>query len=189
MYLIGITGKAGSGKDTVAQYLSKTYTMHRYSMAQPLKAMLRVLGIDCDDRFTKETPHPMFGVSPRRMMQTLGTEWMRASICRDGWLKLAEQRRQEGEQEDLHGIVIPDIRFEDEAAWVRAKGGAIVHLYRPSLAPVEEHSSEHGVRYEVGQRDYGVVNGSTVEDLCRQVDVFMRSVQQRQSKAQEAGAA
>jgi hypothetical protein len=182
MKLIGVTGRAGSGKDTVADYLCKHHGFYKYSFAAPLKEMLKVIGV-FDDRATKELPHPVFGVSPRRMMQTLGTDWGRDTICDDIWLRVAEQRLRGGATIVLNsyqymgneisdvgpakGMVISDVRFENEAAWVRRQGGLLIHLVRPGLAAVEAHASEAGI-VEVGGDAY-IENDGTIEELHRKV--------------------
>lgn len=181
MKLIGITGKAGSGKDTAADYLA-TLGYSKYSMAGPLKAMLRVIGVDCDDRDTKELPHPVFGVSPRHMAQTLGTEWMRDKVAQDGWIRIAQQRwvdaqyyAAESQPGRFPGLVIPDIRFPDEAAWLRKAGGTLIHIYRPDAVAVKDHISEKGVPYLLGI-DHGVVNGATVAELHRKIAAILKVI-------------
>lgn len=57
--IIGLVGKAGVGKDTAAQILSKLKNMPIASFARPLhEAAKFVFGDDCVDRDKKETPLP-----------------------------------------------------------------------------------------------------------------------------------
>lgn len=57
--IIGLVGKAGVGKDTAAQILSKLKNMPISSFARPLhEAAKFVFGDDCLDRDKKETPLP-----------------------------------------------------------------------------------------------------------------------------------
>ncbi len=57
--IIGLVGKAGVGKDTAAQILSKLKNMPIASFARPLhEAAKFVFGDDCLDRDKKETPLP-----------------------------------------------------------------------------------------------------------------------------------
>lgn len=143
MKLIGLTGPAGSGKDSVADVLCRDHGFVRYEFARPLKAMLAAIGVHANDRATKELPHPLFGKSPRRMAQTLGTEWMRELVNANGWLLLA------GDFVYVHafakGIVITDCRFQNEAAFIAERDGVIWHIDRPGVAPVESHASESGL--------------------------------------------
>lgn len=124
--------------------------------------MICQLGIDMNDPYwqtRKEEIIPALGVSPRHMMQTLGTEWGRDLINRDIWITMAKHRLlQAGE-----GMVIPDVRFNDEAAWIRKAGGRVVHLLRNSVTPVKEHSSEAGVT--ILPEDLVLLNNGSLEDL------------------------
>jgi dephospho-CoA kinase len=42
--LIGLSGKAGAGKDTVADYLVRCYKFQRMAFADPMKRFLNTLG-------------------------------------------------------------------------------------------------------------------------------------------------
>lgn len=160
--LIGITGRARSGKDTVANFIIAAIGGYRYSFADPIRAMLVPLGVDMSDPYWqahKEDPIPALGVSPRRMMQTLGTEWGRQLIHPDLWIFMAHQRL----LQNGPGMVIPDVRFENEAAWVRKHGGRIIHVIRPDAKAVEDHVSEKGI--EIQDTDARLINSGTLEEL------------------------
>ena len=169
--LIGITGRARSGKDTVANFIIAAIGGYRYSFADPIRAMLVPLGVDMSDPYwqaRKEEPIPALGVSPRRMMQTLGTEWGRQLINPDLWLIMAHQRLlQHGS-----GMVISDVRFDNEAAWIRKHGGRIIHVFRPDTKAVEAHASEDGI--EMQDTDVRLFNSGTLEDLQLSVRELLR---------------
>lgn len=169
--LIGITGRARSGKDTVANFIVAAIGGYRYNFADPIRAMLAPLGVDMSDPYwqaRKEEPVPALGVSPRRMMQTLGTEWGRQLINPDLWLIMARQRlMQHG-----YGMVISDVRFDNEAAWVRKHGGRIIHVFRPDTKAVEAHVSEDGI--EMQDTDIRLFNGGTLEELQLSVRELLR---------------
>lgn len=146
--VIGISGFARSGKDTTANFILASQGGYIYSFADPIRAMLRPLGVDMSDPYwqaNKEVEIPVLGVSPRRLMQTLGTEWGRQLIHPDLWLILAKQRLVNAGP----GMIIADVRFENEAAWVRSQGGRIVHLVRKGRTVVEAHPSEDGINVSV----------------------------------------
>ena len=92
--LIALTGLAGSGKTTAADYLVKAHGFACISFAGPIKSMLRTLGLtaleDIEEVFEgegKEKPNRLLcGKSPRFAMQTLGTEWGRDLIGPDLWV-------------------------------------------------------------------------------------------------------
>lgn len=169
--LIGITGRARSGKDTVANFIVAAIGGYRYSFADPIRAMLVPLGVDMSDPYwqaRKEEPIPALGVSPRRMMQTLGTEWGRQLINPDLWLIMAHQRL----LGNGPGMVVSDVRFENEAAWIRKHGGRIIHVIRPDTKAVEAHASEDGI--EMQDADARLFNSGTLEELQLSVRELLR---------------
>jgi len=169
--LIGIAGRARSGKDTVANFIVAAIGGYRYSFADPIRAMLTPLGVDMSDPYwqaRKEDIIPALGVSPRRMMQTLGTEWGRNLINPDLWLVMAHQRL----LRNGPGMVISDVRFENEAAWIRKHGGRIIHVIRPEAKAVEAHASEDGI--EMQDTDARLFNSGTLEELQLSVRELLR---------------
>jgi hypothetical protein len=135
---------------------------YRYSFADPIRQMLMSLGIDMYDPYwieRKEDVIPALGVSPRRLMQTLGTDWGRQMIHQNIWLTLAAQRF----LRTGPGMVIADVRFDNEANWVRNNGGLVVHLKRDEVHKVESHVSEAGVT--VKEADITIVNNGTLVAL------------------------
>lgn len=169
--LIGIAGRARSGKDTVANFIIAAIGGYRYSFADPIRAMLVPLGVDMSDPYwqaRKEDVIPALGVSPRRMMQTLGTEWGRQLINPDLWIIMAHQRL----LQNGPGMVISDVRFENEAAWIRKHGGRIIHVIRPEAKAVEAHASEDGI--EVQDTDAQLFNNGTLEELQLSVRELLR---------------
>lgn len=169
--LIGIAGRARSGKDTVANFALAAIGGYLYSFADPIRAMLVPLGIDMRDPYwqaRKEEVIPALGVSPRKLMQTLGTEWGRELINPELWLLLARQRLlQHGP-----GMIVTDVRFENEAAWVRDNGGMIIHVIRPDAPGVREHTSESGVAIQPA--DVQLFNSGTLEELQSSVRALFR---------------
>ena len=170
--VIGLHGRARSGKDTVASFILAQRGGYIYSFADPIRAMLVPLGIDMRDPYWqkhKEEVIPALGVSPRRLMQTLGTEWGRDLINPELWLILAKQRLLNFGP----GMVIADVRFENEAAWIRSQGGRVVHIERPNIAPVEAHASEAGIEFKGDEGDFKIINGGSLEDLQQTIrEVF-----------------
>ena len=154
MKLIGLTGPAGSGKDTVADILCEQHGYTRLALSDPLrdglKAMLGLTENQFHDRTIKETPIGWIGQSPRQLLQTLGTEWGRHHVADDLWLRVANQRIADiaNHWEYITGIVITDIRFPNEAAWLAERGGQLWHIDRPSAGlngRAGQHASEAGL--------------------------------------------
>lgn len=150
MKLVGIHGRARSGKDTLADFLVRHHNWKRIGLADPLRLFVsQITGIPVEDLMdgdVKEAPLPWLGgKSPRQLMQTLGTEWGREYVCSDVWLCVAERLIGEAAKQGYAGVVVPDIRFDNEAEWIKELGGTLVHLHRDGVAEVAGHKSEAGV--------------------------------------------
>ncbi len=165
--LIGISGAAQCGKGTAADHiLAKRPAYQKTSFADPIKAMLRVgLGLNESQLYgdTKYTHDERYGCTPRRMLQTLGTEWGRELIDGDIWLKAMEAYLAK-----IGGtFIIPDIRFENEAEFVR-KNGTLIHI-RGRLEGIDEsaHVSEAGIKST--DRDYHIVNDKGLDIYLNEV--------------------
>ena len=180
--LIGFTGRAGSGKTTAADVLLRNHkNCLKMSFASPLKAAARELIASVrpkehpitpaeylTSRDLKDAPIPFLAdITPRRLMQTLGTEWGRNTIHPDFWVVILAQKieRLLGHSYRQGTIrlqaVIDDVRFGNEAEMIRAYGGTIVRIERPDLPHVEAHASET-LDFEA---DYTFVNDGTKESL------------------------
>lgn len=149
--IIGITGIAGSGKDTVRAILEAEHAAHGMAFADPMRTMIGALfeanGIDKGymlDREFKEQPIPGIGASYRQMAQTLGTQWGRDCLDQDIWLRIAAAKIRDLDwQRSAPGVyVISDVRFYNEAEWIRAQGGVIWRVRREQAVPVRTHASE-----------------------------------------------
>lgn len=172
MRIIGLTGYAGVGKTSVADYLWSNHDFERISFADPIRKMLEgLLGeVDFDNREWKENIIPEIGKSPRVLMQTLGTEWGRNLIHENLWIKLAERKvnRIKKQKEHLRpaGIVFPDVRFPNEVDFVRVLGGEIWEIRRPDFTPVNAHISEQLQTVP----DKIIENDSSLYDLESELD-------------------
>jgi hypothetical protein len=140
-------------------------------MADPIRAMVYAgFGIDMSLPYweaKKEEVIPALGVNPRNMMRTLGTEWGRM-VNPDVWVILARTRLLSMGP----GMVIADIRFENEAKWVRDIGGRIIHIERNAADNSVEHVSDTPVIKELG--DGIISNNGTLEDLQGAVKDLLR---------------
>ena len=164
--ILGITGPARSGKDTCANILQK-HNYERYSFADPIREALKAMlnFTDRDLHFLKEEEHPDYGVSPRYMMQTLGTEWGRNLIHPHIWIITAHRHLERRHAENApSGFVIPDVRFDNEADFIHEQNGHIIHLERSSAGLQSNHPSEAGVTFN-DHLDYKLSNNSTIDDL------------------------
>lgn len=193
MMLIALAGPAGAGKTTAAEHLRQQHDFHRMAFADPLKDMAAAcIGTSrwdfeqrfLHDRLSREVPINGLGVSPRQIMQTLGTEWGRQTLDPDIWIKHARMRlaelaeTREAQGHPLTGIVFDDLRFDNEAAMIRAQGGTVVHLYRSpeERGAVREHTSEAGIMVDA-EKDQGIWNTGTLDQLRQDLDSTLEMIQ------------
>jgi len=143
---IGFCGLAGAGKTTAALHLVQTMGATRMRFAEPLKRMLAALGCGAEDYdgAGKNVPSALLcGQTPRHAMQTLGTEWGRELIGWDLWVNGWKAAVERLPHETL--VVVDDVRFENEAAAIRARDGLLFEILRPGqlLDSFHFHCSEN----------------------------------------------
>lgn len=175
MKLIGLTGYARSGKDTVAQLIVDAVGggTEVTSFAQPMKSFCaEVFGFDFDQLYgdKRDTPDPRWTrpdgtpLTPRYALQTLGTEWGR-NCDPDIWVK-AGLRRAANSPSDV--VVFTDVRFLNEAKAIRKAGGELWRVRRGDQPQPHAHSSEA----EIWSEAMGLLatqeisNNGTLDDLA-----------------------
>ena len=166
--LIGVHGKARSGKDTVARILVDEHGFVRTAFADPLKAASAVLfGWPVDLAFSDEIKgykSPLWDITGRTAFQRLG-DAMKIGFGTDFWIKrwACEYAR----LKDKHSIVVADVRTNAEADMIRRLGGVILHLERrgAGLSGLEGmHSSEAGITFN-RSTDLRIENNGTLSEL------------------------
>jgi hypothetical protein len=182
MYIIGLTGFAGSGKDTVAEMLLDQYTGYSRAFADPLRrAASEIFGLTMEqmtDRALKETPVEQWNKTPREILQLMGTECMRNTFGPDVWVKRAEKEllilrelaNKEPTEPDL--LIWTDVRFAEEADWINKHGGVIVQVNRKDVGPVNDHVSDHGLEsYFI---DFFLPNNGNLKQLREKVNRYSK---------------
>ena len=143
--IIGICGFIGSGKDTIADYLTNFHGFRRESFANSLKdAVAQVFGWDRtmlegrtkQAREWREQVDPwwaerlnMPNLTPRWVLQYWGTEVCRKGFHDDIWIASLENKLRNSKD----NIVISDCRFPNEIKSIKAAGGLIVCVERGIL--------------------------------------------------------
>jgi hypothetical protein len=179
--LIGLYSPAmGCGKTTVAQHLIDQYDYTPIRFAGPLKDMLRTLLVHMGvreehlRRYTdgdlKETNLPGFDITARRALQTLGTDWGRAYVHPEVWVRIASDMA--SNLIKTGGlVVIDDMRFPNEYEAVKALGGQVWMVTRPGATITQRHSSEG--KLDGHKFDLTIHNRGSVEYLKETVTVEM----------------
>ena len=196
MIIVGITGKAGAGKDSIADRLVDKHGFKKMSFAGPLKGVLDqmnpIIGFDiyspqraihlreAMDKYGEDSVKKLYP-EYRRLLQKLGTEGIR-SIDHDFWIKAAAKLIK-AEANDAR-LVFTDCRFPNEAKAIQEAGWVgnyilplpaptteLWHVYRDVERPgevVAPHPSEEHVG-NMGE-ELTIPNNSDMEELHWQVD-------------------
>lgn len=178
--LIGLTGHIGSGKDTVGEILGSPLGLQRYrreAFADTLKSMalaldpiivgdtrgahLRLSALVKFDGWEKAKRYP----EVRRFLQKLGTEGVRDHLGEDSWV-LALARRVQPVLGPGSRVVITDVRFPNEVAWIHDIGGVVWRIVRPGHDG-DAHVSERLVDKLPADRE--IANDGTLDDLRERV--------------------
>lgn len=183
MALLGLTGKAGSGKDTVCKILQELYpekNIQRVAFADKLKQSVAALfGVDVEvlERFKDHSligvifgslsPHavPIVQMSVRTLLQRYGTESHREVFGSDFWVRQALSEERDYKKEN---VVVTDVRFQNEVDYIYKLGGIVLEITRKSVHSDDLHLSERGDL----KVDGGFSNDGSIEDLRYMVDTF-----------------
>lgn len=185
--IIALTGKAGSGKSTAADYLRDHYGYTVVSLADPIKSALYTLnpsidlGLSVPIRLQDIVDEHGWDVAKReapeirRLLQVFGTEVGREQWDSYFWVMQADRivcrLPSEDQAYNEAKAVIPDVRFTNEAEWFVTEGAQLWRIVRPDAESTRAHASENGVSDNYVSSI--ITNSGTVEDLHREVDIRM----------------
>ena len=147
--IIGLTGFARTGKDTfqarsevLLKLMDENFIAHRYAFAAALKE-------ECDEFLTKNMGISSFtDFTPdkeviRPFLVTYGTH-LRRKMDPNCWIKKVEPLvvsiNSGADKSDF--IFVTDVRFENEAQWIKSIGGQIVNVSREGYGPANIEEEE-----------------------------------------------
>jgi len=166
--LIGLAGKAGSGKDEVAKVLVSEFGFTRVAFADAIKRMaedinpyIESVGVNLlelleweDDDWDQAKKYPLV----RSFLQRLGVAvrnqdpefWLRAAGVTEG------------------NVIVTDTRFLNEVDYILEHGGTMLRVVRPGTA-VGTHISETDLDVLLLDELH---NSGTLEELAEKVRAY-----------------
>ena len=183
--IIGISGKIGVGKDSVADYLIKRMSnidFTKESFALNLKEIVSIMcGTSLSTQLTQEGKNqvcPTFGKTYGQLQQDIGGTVLRG-YDEDFWLKSLFAKYQNGQN-----WIISDVRYPNEAAFIRKAGGILIRLngdpagIRKNSTRNMSHSSETALD-NWDDWDIEFENTPPISNLSKLVSQVDKFVQQR----------
>lgn len=178
--IIGVTGFKRSGKNTIADVLAIDYDFTLLSFAEPVYKMVFAFNAyitphgrriqSLVEEFGWDIAKETFP-EVRRQLQAMGTECGRDLLGETIWVDTWEKSLPE---ESNRRVVVPDVRFPNEAERIRSLGGVIWRVLRPGTAPDGHRSESDQLQIEP---DAVLRNTGTIDDLHRLVRGEMESVE------------
>lgn len=189
--LLGLSGRAGSGKDTCAGLLMQQgfrAVAFADALRQEVAEAWRIDPRMLIDRSTKEWAIPALAIancveptfiltmerlgedlqvarSARWILQRWGTEYRREADS-SYWIDRVLERIAKLRAGGWHRICVTDVRFFNEAQVIDSLGGAVVRVVRPELPALEASAAAHPSEAESLPHSGGIVhNDGTVEQL------------------------
>ncbi len=138
--IIGVVGFIGSGKGTVADILVQKHNFTKLSFADTVKDATAAIfgwprhlleGETAESRSWREEKDEWWSektgkhITPRNMLQLMGTEVGRDMIDPNIWVYSLERRL-----ELYPNVVIADVRFPNEIKFIQDKGGFVIRVKR-----------------------------------------------------------
>lgn len=178
--IIGLKGKAGSGKDTVADYLVEKHGFIKITFAYAVKEIVSILtgwpinllmGDTPESRkFREGEVHPDFGLTGRQLLQKIGTDLFRDGFDSDTWIKIARRRVLESN----NNVVISDVRFPNECEMIQCNGGYIINVQRNLSGLASDELNNHASEQNFICLDEVILeNNSTISDLYQKIEALL----------------
>lgn len=185
--VIALTGPKGSGKDTVAdiisrQYTHRWYTVDRIAFADPIKKMVQHifgLNVHSNDQYdlfkrtnlTYTLPgHMPSSVEGRRVVREIGM--LMRDYDTNQFTKYVEEFVASGVSSDNRIVVVTDLRFSNEYESLKGMGAKIVKIKRPGCLYdghiTEQEFADSGVDYVINNDGSFVSLQNQVIDMVDQ---------------------
>jgi len=179
--LVGLVGKAGSGKDKFFSTVLSKYNYTRLALADPVKVLachylLNSIPLENEkDRFRlfasvyKEVFSMDKSSLVRILLQQIGTEVARKQISPTFWTDLATPLVLERINKNIK-VAVTDVRFVNEAEWIRSLGGIIVKIDNQGKYSNNSLEANHDSEKEIDLIKYDFLAEEFEEILKKEYD-------------------
>ena len=188
--IIGISGKAGSGKDTAAKMLEVLYANpdisyedfvnKRYknfadiqivhfadTLKETAQVLFRISEWETNTQEGKKTTIDWIGKTVRELLQGIG-QGLRDAIDPDLWIKILFANT-----ENWSNYIIADVRYPNEIKAIKERNGILLRIDRKD-AGAGNHSSETALdNYK--EWDVHIENNGSIEDLFEAMRIFIKN--------------
>ena len=188
--IIGISGKAGSGKDTVAKMLEVLYANpdisyedfanKRYknfadiqivhfadSLKETAQVLFRIGEWETNTQEGKKTTINWIGKTVRELLQGIG-QGLRDAIDPNLWVKILFANT-----EGWSNYIIADVRYPNEIYAIKKRNGVLIRIDRKG-AGAGNHSSETALD-DYKEWDVHIENNGSIEDLFEAMKIFIKN--------------
>lgn len=177
--IIALHGFPRSGKDVICSYILSKLPLLRYGPSVQVKKATAVM-FDIPEEYLyddkmKDEYNYFWELSYRQMAQLVGNECSRKIFGPDFWMKHVDKFLQDRLPEDKQGIILADVRYPNEAEWVKSNNGILIYVTRKNrpIASNESHEAEKGLDPKLA--DIIIENDGTFEELYEKIDLVLKT--------------
>jgi hypothetical protein len=195
MYKIAISGKANSGKDTVAKLFAKALkdinngnwqNIHIVALADPIKEIIKIM-------FPKTKKNILYGPSKNRsevipgafiddcpltyrmLLQDLGTRVGRG-YKESIWLDVLDYRSEHARRYHTHMFIVTDVRFRNEFDHLKEKGYTMIRVKRNSQLSMDHSSETEQESIKDDEFNFVIDNDSSLNELEDKAMAILKSL-------------
>ena len=181
--IIALSGKKGSGKDTVAnmlEYYFKDYhhqRLHKVAFADPVREIASIIAstpqVHFIDRYWKEQPVSSSDKrSPREYLRLVGQS-LKSALGSDVWIRVMDTRVFTF---NTKNCVITDVRFRNELDYVKEKGAFLIKIERDGCEGDDDVSETEMDGFKDEEFDLIIKNNGTREELSETISNFVKNL-------------